>query len=535
MTAAVSKPGLVRLGLGGITLETLLTHPEAFGLTTASPLQRAVCRIADGLPLGELATVPEVVAAIGDVAALPSTPPSEVLLLSGIRTGKSLLAAALAVRATQTCNLSGLSAGDNVRVSVLSLTTDLGRVVFGHIVGNVMAKPRLRALVVGEPTSDAITLRHPTGREVEIKVVAGARAGASLVARWSAGCVVDEAARMQGQEDGVVNFDDARRAMLGRLLPGAQLVAISSPWAPRGPIYEMVQEHAGRPTANLVVIRAPAHHMNPSVWTPERIDKLKTQDEQAYRTDILGEFCDPESSLFASTELEAVTRAAPMVLEREERHHYVAAIDPATRGNGWTLAIATARREGTRKKRIAVLVKQWQGSKLAPLKPDVVLKEIAEICAGYGIRHAWTDQWSSDALRALAAPHGLYLQEETMTAARKVEIYETLRTWIAEGDVELPPDPQLRADLLSIRKRVTMTGIAIDLPRTSDGRHADYAPALATAFEKCTRAADGPPLTDAERDQAFEDRLRKERFDKVLLQQRQEGQPWWRRQRTGRA
>ncbi|MDP9001757.1 MAG: hypothetical protein M3O46_16790, partial [Myxococcota bacterium] len=225
------------------TLERLLTHPSAFGLTSASPLQRAICRIADGLPLGKLADHVDVIAAIGNVSALPQARPLELLILSGIRTGKSLLAAALAVRAALTCDLSQLRPGEPVRVSVVSLTTDLARVVFEHLCGTVTSKPMLRALVVGSPTADTVDLRHPSGHVVEVKVVAGARAGASLVARWSAGVIFDEAPRMNGEEDGVVNFDDARRAALGRLLTGAQLVSIGSPWAPRGPVYEAVQEH----------------------------------------------------------------------------------------------------------------------------------------------------------------------------------------------------------------------------------------------------------------------------------------------------
>ena len=47
-----------------IPLERLLMSPAAFGLTTASPLQRAVCRIIDGLPLGDLASCAEVRAAV---------------------------------------------------------------------------------------------------------------------------------------------------------------------------------------------------------------------------------------------------------------------------------------------------------------------------------------------------------------------------------------------------------------------------------------------------------------------------------------
>ncbi len=64
------------------TLERLLTHPSAFGLLTASPLQRAICRIADGLPLGELAEHPDVMAAIGGVASVPASRPLELLIHS---------------------------------------------------------------------------------------------------------------------------------------------------------------------------------------------------------------------------------------------------------------------------------------------------------------------------------------------------------------------------------------------------------------------------------------------------------------------
>src|SRR5262245_52356972 len=132
-----------------LTLEQLCTSPTGFGVTTASPLQRAICRIADGLPLGDVSECDEVRAAIGNIEALGAAQrPAEMLILSGIRTGKSLLAAALAVRASQTCDISKLGPGETPRVSVVSLTVDLARVVFEHIVGNVLARPALRRLDV---------------------------------------------------------------------------------------------------------------------------------------------------------------------------------------------------------------------------------------------------------------------------------------------------------------------------------------------------------------------------------------------------
>lgn len=488
--------GLVQAGrflIAERDLESLLTSPSSFGLITASPLQRAVCRIIDGVPLAELAESPEVKAAIGDIGALPPGRPSEVLILSGIRSAKSMIAAATAIRASQTCDLSALGAGETARVSVISLTTDLAHVVFSHIVGNVLARPALRALLIGDPTADAVVLRHPSGRPVEIKVVAGARAGASLVARWSAGCIFDEAPRMVGQEDGVVNYDDCHAAVIGRLLPGAQIISIGSPWAPFGPIYDRVFERQGKPGPDLVVIRAPAHHMNPVTWTPERIEELRQKNPAVFRTDILGEFSDPEASLFSSAELEAITREGPAILAYVPGQDYGAAMDPATRGNAWTLSLVTKQRDGTKVKTAIVLARQWVGSKVSPLSPDRVLSEIAALCKLYRIEVVTTDQFAADALRDIAERYGIVLRVETITAQRKIDIYQDLQTKIAEQSIELPPDSLVRADLLSVRKRITQNGISIELPKTSDGRHADFAPSVALAAAVPLRDPDPLP------------------------------------------
>lgn len=458
------------------SLETLFTHPAAFGLTTASPLQRAVCRVIDGRPLGKLAEREEVRAAFGDVEALPTVRPAEVLLLSGIRTAKSLIAAATAVRASQTCDLSRLGPGETPRVSVVSLTVDLSRVVYQHIVGNVTAQPALRSLLVGEPTADTIVLRHPSGRPVEIRVVAGARAGASLVARWSAGCIFDEAPRMVGAEEHVVNYDDCRAAVIGRLLPGAQVISIGSPWAPFGPIYQRVTERFGKPGRDLVVIRASAPAMNPVTWTPEKVEELRRTDPTVYRTDVLGEFVDPESSLIPLSDIEKATRSGPRELPPLAHHEYFATIDPATRGNAWTLNVATLDPKG---KLVVALARQWVGTQEKPLSPRSTLLEVREACAPYRVDVVRTDQFSSDALKDIGRAVGLHLVEVVVTGPLKVELFGRFATRLAQGEVELPPDPAVRTDLLNVRRRVTQAGVAIDLPKTSDGRHCDYAASLA--------------------------------------------------------
>jgi hypothetical protein len=483
------SPELVARAVANASLEWKLVDPLAFGLTTASPLQRAICRIADGLPLNGLANEPTVVAALGNVYGLPQLRPREMVVLSGIRTAKSLIAACGAFHMAMTCDVSSLRPGEIPRVSVVSLKKDLADVIMNHLVGSVKASPLLRPFMMGDPTGDGVMFRHPTGTPIEVCIAAGSRAGASLVARWSAGCIFDEFPRMVGGEEGVVNWDDMRQAVLLRMLKGCQLWHIGSPWAPYGPAYETVTEHHGKPTEQRVVIRAPAPAMNPVLWTPEKCAEAKAADEDAYKTDVLAEFATPEEAMFSSESIDKCTRKAPVFVERKPGNTYYAAMDPATRGNGWTLAIAT-REQG---KTVVVRAEEWVGSRDEPLDPGEVLKQVAKLVMSYGISTVHSDQVMGDALVVLARQAGLSLAQWTYSGTERAKKYLAIRTHLDRGAIELPPIMQMRTDLLHIRKQVTPGGMQPKLPMTSDGRHCDWGPTLMLVLSKLLPDPDPPP------------------------------------------
>jgi len=472
------------------SLEELFTSADYFGVTTATPLQRAICRLADGVPLEELATHPHVLSALGNWldgsqnwSGESFGKPRELVLLAGTRSGKTRLSVAQAVRMALTCDTRGLKPGEIPRVPIVSLTIDLANEAFRQLSGTCIERPKLRKLLIEEPTAGRVLLRHPSGRPVEIMVSAGKRAGSSLVARWLAGAIFDEAPRMYGSEDGhVVHLDDSLAAIQSRLLPGAQIVEIGSPWAPLGPIYKKVIEHHGHPTERIAVIRAQGPWLNPYWWTPERIESLraspKAEDQLSYRVDCLAEFSDPESGLIASAELDACTRKRELVLpsRRPDGVSYAAAIDPAARMNAWTLVVKHRERGVD----VIDFVRQWHrppGGEA--LDPDKVLGEIAAALAPYGVTLVATDKWQVDTLKSLARRHGLQLIEYDYVGQEVAELYLDMAAKIAQKLVELPPDPELRADLLSARRRVTQTGMVIDLPVSGNGRHSDYVPSLA--------------------------------------------------------
>lgn len=502
--------------------------PQGFAVTTATPLQRAICRLIDGQPLGDLANHPHVLEALG----LPATAtfdgltdrPKEFLILSGIRTGKSLFTACLAVYASQTCDMSKIRAGEIPRVSVLSLKKDLAKVVYNHIIGTMAASPHLSTLMVGEPNADGLLLRHPSGKLVEITTVPMDRAGGSLVARWSAGCILDEAPRMVGSEDGVANYDDVKRAVIERLLPGAQLASVGSPWAPFGPIYNLTQEHWGKPNSDVLVVKAPGPLMNPYWWTPDRVESARKRPH-TYRTDVLAEFSDGDEGLFPQHIVQGSQRETPVHLEPDGSHEYVAAMDPATRRDAWTLVIATIK-DG---KYIVAFHKQWQAEIGNNLSPDRVLHEIAAICYRYNIDSIQADQWSADALKDIAARYNLTIQQRTMTQQSKYAMVENLRTLMFDGRVEIPKDEVLERDLLATRKRLTHGAMTVQFPRTG-GRHCDYVPPLAMCVDRYIEepAKEGPAFYTADWHRA------EERKRKALMSNKgkrddedPEGKAWW--------
>lgn len=496
LEAARANAGSV---FGFASLEELVCSTDGFGLDnlgTVTPCQRAVMRILEGRPLGDLASDESVRAMLG-YGDLPefTAPPFEVMVLAAVRTGKSLLAAARAIWASQTVDLGPcMMSKDIPRFPILSLERDNAIQTYSHLLG-ALQQPRLAHLrvpkaslsrwreIIDEAGADVIGntfLWHPSGRPIEVRVVAGKRAGGSLVSRWLAGLCLDEAPRMLGAAEGVINYDDAIRAAIGRILPKGQIMSIGSPWAAHGPVYDKYVEHFGKPSTELVVLKATGPGMNPHWWTPERCAQVHRLDKTAYQTDVLAEFADAEEQLYPLKIIKECIRKAPEVLVYDPHFDYVACIDPATRVNAWTLVIF---RKRGRKFQMAY-ADEWRGSSLEPLRPREVLSEIADVLRTYNMDWCFTDEWSADALQDIAEEFGLSLVIEDWTQKEKTDAFTSLGVWLAQARVELAPHPMMEKDFKQVRRRASTKGHIVQLVQTPDGRHADFASATARCLKQ---------------------------------------------------
>jgi hypothetical protein len=379
--------------------------------------------------------------------------------------------------ASQTVSLEGRAIGDEIRIPVLATGKDTARPAYSHIVHTMMAKPKLQRLIMKEPEAESVWVRHPSGRPIEITISALSRAGSTLVARRLPACIFDEAPRMSGDQEAVKNLDEALRAIRGRILPGGQIMLIGSPHAPFGPVYKLVAERFGRPSADCVVVRARGPDMNPFKWTEQESENLRRRDPDAWRTDCEALFADPEESLIPSAYVERAMRKAPLESEPKPGHHYVAAMDPGGRASAWTFLVL----EGGRKGYSVAVARQWKKTAAGPVDARMALDEVETLCRKFRITEVHSDQYAIEAISALANERGLTVLLTDLNAEIRWKMGSTIRTMLEENELELPPVPDLREDLVRARKKVTSNGISVVLPTSGGGRHCDFFTALGLA------------------------------------------------------
>jgi len=495
-------------------LEELVTSPLGFGLTTASIPQRAVCRIMTGVPLGSYAKDPNVIQMLGGpeaVAMLPNVAPAEIVFGAAVRCAKSTIVAAKALRNAFLGDCSGLAPSEIPRVPIVSVDLDKAKETFSKLEGALTTSPELSKMLL-DVKADSVLIRSDSGWPVEIKMIAGSRAGNTLVSRWCLGAIFDEAPRMQGQSDGIINLPDARTAIIARMRKGAQIDMVGSLWAPSGLVYKLVTEHFGKPTADLVVLIATGPMLRPDLYTPEYCEDIKRKDDRTYECDVMARFADPESALLPSVDIAAAFRPDDAQQNPEPYHNYLAVMDPATRGNGWTLTLLTC----TAPDRYSVaLAVEWIGSRSEPLRPSTVLREMSELLTPFGVFDVWTDQHGYDFLTDIAdlANTGLtfHLCERDDDTSSKM-----LLRLIEERRLSLPRNRTLQADLIAIKRRPRQGGGSIIvLPLTADGRHCDYAASLLLAMGRLPEAPSVPVVSTMTEDERIAVEFMEQRYGRT--------------------
>lgn len=525
-------------------LRHLLSDPAYLGLDL-SPLQSALVDLAGAgrWPVGELethrATSDDDQAEIDAVTEVrrfevgggsiryrarlgtaPDARPDSVCVVAGIRGGKTTIAGSALVTNALEADLSALRRNEVAYGVIVAPTLEAADKTFEDLCDLIRSTPLREREVVPHfkakkkksddeaddgplpPANRRIRIRRDDGRHVVLRVVAASKGGLTSRSRWLVGCVLEEAAYFGSEGAGAaVSAEDQYAAVADRIVPGGQVWLISSPNAPEGLLYETWR----RVPEGWAVVHAPTRALNPS-YPQERVARAMRRNADRARRDLGAEFLDSETALIPNDWIERATvpLAAPVagqvaydaarrLVPGSSGGRRVAAMDPATRGNGWTMVVAERTAAGA----AIVSAREWRGSKATPLSPSETLQAIAAELRRWGISVVLTDRHHVDSLRDLARPHGLQLSERTTNAGDGIERGTRIRSLLGDRTLTLCDVPELARDLRSARRILTRHGSALLLPTTPDGRHCDYFPSVSLAVWEL-RTAPAPEVEDEE-------------------------------------
>jgi hypothetical protein len=392
----------------------------------------------------------------------PGGPWDELWLAIGRRGGKSRSAALIAVfEAAFRDHRARLATGEVATVMVLAGDKRQARTVHRFVRGLINSNPMLRRMVSRE-TEEIIELTNRCAIEI-------GTASFRSIRGYSIACaILDEIAFWS--VDGA-NPDSEVLAGIRPALAtlGGKLVALSSPYARKGALWNTFRRHYGGASERILVAKAPTLVMNPTI-DPQVVADALAEDPAAASAEWLAEFRTDVESYISREVVEACIE--PGVLERAplSRFSYCGFCDPSG-GSSDSMTLAIAHEEGDR-----VVVDAIRERK-APFNPTDVVGEFATTLKAYRLSSAAGDKYAGEWPREAFGKVGIRYEAADRP---KSALYSDLLPLLNSRSVNLLDEPRLIAQLVGLERRTARGGR--DSIDHAPGGHDDVANAVAGAI-----------------------------------------------------
>jgi len=364
----------------------------------------------------------------------------------GRRGGKSRVAALLATYLACFRHYRRiLAAGEVGTLPIVAADRRQARTVMGYVKGLLHGCPMLAQLVVHE-TAESVELS--TGCRIEIHTASWR----SLRGYTVVGCVLDEIAFWRSEDSANPDHEivGALRPAMGTV-PGAVLVAISSPYARRGIMWEQYQRHHGKDGDDVLVWQADTASMNPSV-DRQVIEAAYEADPDAAAAEYGGQFRRDLEAFVSVEVIAAATITGRFELPPTDRVRYAAFADPSGgSADSFTVAVSHSEQRGDDWTVVLDAVREI----VPPFSPDSAVAEITSLLKTYGCRHVLADRFAGVWVVEAFARHGIHCEQ---SADPKSTIYGNVLPLLNAGRVELLDLPRLRAQLLGLERRTGRSG-----------------------------------------------------------------------------
>ena len=452
-------------------------------------------------------------AIFGDCSAVPTEARSIIVQVKGRDVGGSRLGALRLLHLALTLPLEGRIEPEELAFCIFT-GPKLKHAHTGMRFALAAAK-RIGVAVSGEK-ADGFTVTRDDGRRVRLECFAASRGGDTGRGVPIVGALLDEAAFYFDETTGVVNDRAIFNALVPRLLPGGQILIVSSPWAEAGLLYLEFKANHGEPKTALAAF-CPTLAMRTDAETRETVEREYKRDAVNAEREFGAKFLPVTANQFFDPRAieAAIDESLILPMAKVPGAVIAPAGDFAFRRNASALVIV----QQTPEYFWTALVSE-QKPQGGPLKPSVVVADFARDMKPYGVDTLTADGHYREAIAEHLESSSIYLASAPEGQAGVADMHQAARTLLHEGRVKLPRHERLIQQLKAITaKPQPGGGMSFSSPESKDGSHGDVARAWVTAMWRASKETPDTSAIEPTRGTADYLRFREEQRQERLMEQ----------------
>lgn len=429
----------------------------------------------------------------------PTAQAREFYVPTGRRARKSAIAALMAVWAGLRDYTQFLAPGERAMVPVIAKNKEDAQAIRRFVLGLLNCRA-LKWMLEGEPKEEEIRLATRVDIRIRAATVMAGRGQAIPLA------LLDEAAFFRTDESANPDVEIIRGIRPGMAtIPGAMLGVLSSPYAPRGVLFDAWRSSFGR-DGDVVVWQAPTLRMHDTPQIRAEVDKAYADDPVSADSEYGAKFRADLTPYISEEMLTAVTVTGRTSLPRG-RFNYHAFVDTSG-GSQDAMSLSIFHYDPEGKKVVQDLLEEWT----APFDPEVATEQAAVACKGYGVLTVRGDRYAGEWPRSRFRANGI---SYAVSDRVKSEIYSEGLPLLTSERIELLDNKRLRVQLMGLDRKAGRSGK--DSIDHRPGMHDDLANAtLGAALEAMERGAHLPlPKEEIPSATTTEEILRRARADEM--------------------
>ncbi len=394
----------------------------------------------------------------------------EVYAIVGRKGGKSFCTSLISVYSVLFSIdqfLDKLAIGEQLILPILAQDKTGASLIYNFISGMLNSNPLFKKEINIERQKD-ITLN--SGRVKIMIRVADYRAIRGPL--YGPVVCLDELAFWQNAETFANPADEVITALEPGIMEGSLLIGISSAFSRQGYLFSMYDQYYGKDDPETLIWLSTTRKMNPT-FSQKKIDRAIAKDRARGLCEYESIFRDDISSLFNSVSIDMAIVPGRQMLPYKSEFSYSAGIDMSGgKANSHSLCISHLENG----KIIIDLLDE-----VIPVKSKMTPSEVAERFAGtmksYKINKCLSDRYGSQWVFEAFDKCGIKIEYSDKNAS---ECFILLIPEFSDNNIELPDSERLRNELLSLLRKVTLSGKdTVISPRGKDGSHCDLSNAMA--------------------------------------------------------